>query len=258
MVFIPPEEQPIPKLYTAAADLSHGACIVVAYGEAIILYSIPLDVIQLSQTEQKADSWDVYTAPLISAEGGSEDHWLNWWDEPTVVDARNGSGTNSTHPIWPLAIRGTEIGRCEDICALAAQTQPDIIVWAFTHSSQCKTWRLHNYIDPVVPLQQYVCRDGFVHDAYSVDGTGDVIMSDAPAPARHNTIDLHVHGDQYELPAAERAITLGFDRNASGVLKRMPKALAVENDDWVDLVDVRGCDDAWYDADGDVVMFYQT
>jgi hypothetical protein len=39
-------------------------------------------------------------------------------------------------------------------------------------------------------------------------------------------------------------------------MKRMPKALAVENVDWADLVDVRGCSDAWYDGDGDVVMLH--
>jgi hypothetical protein len=32
----------------------------------------------------------------------------------------------------------------------------------------------------------------------------------------------------------------------------------VENDDWVDMVDVRGCSDAWYESDGDVVVWYGT
>jgi hypothetical protein len=55
---------------------------------------------------------------------------------------------------------------------------------------------------------------------------------------------------------AERSIVVGFDDHVSGVMKRMPKALAVENVDWADLVDVRGCSDAWYDGDGDVVMLH--
>jgi hypothetical protein len=30
----------------------------------------------------------------------------------------------------------------------------------------------------------------------------------------------------------------------------------VENDEWVELLDVRGCSEVWYDWDGDVVMWY--
>ena len=244
VVFIPPEDKAVPRLYTAAADLSQGARIVVTYGDTIVLYSVPPDVIALSQREQKAETRVVDIQPPVSIEGRSQNHWLNWWDEP-----------RDHNTIWPLAIRGTTIGRLKGICELAAQTRPDIIIWAFTHASHCKTWRLRNFVDPVIRTQQYVCRDRIVHDLYSVDDTGDVIMRDAPAP---DGIDLHVQGEHDERPSAERSIMLGFDGNASGVLKRIPKALAVENDDWVDLVDVRGCSDAWYEGDGDVVMFYGT
>ena len=50
---------------------------------------------------------------------------------------------------------------------------------------------------------------------------------------------------------------VGFDGCDSGVLKRVPKALAVENDEWVDFVDVRGCVDAWYEGGGDVLVWYE-
>ncbi|KAF2031781.1 DUF221-domain-containing protein [Setomelanomma holmii] len=257
IVFIPSGNTQVPRLYSAAADLSEGARIVVAFGETIMLYSVPPEVIRLSQMEQKAESWDVYTAPPFSSEGRSENHWLNWWEGSAAVGTASRAGTDQPNTIWPLAIDGTEIGKCDNICELAIQTRPDIIIWAFTHNSQCWMWRLHNYVDPVIRLEFRVCRDGVVHDEYSVDETGDVIMTDAPTSPSHKAIDLRVHGDDYEHPRAERSIMVGMDGNASGVVKRMPKALAVENDDWVDLVDVRGCEDAWYDADGDVMMFHE-
>jgi hypothetical protein len=255
VIFVPLEENAVPRLYTAAADLSHGAYVVVSYGETIVLYSIPPDVITFSQMERKAQSSDAYT----SKEGLSKNHWLNWWDEPYAPNDMLRHETNECNTIWPIAIHGTNIGKLKDICELAVQTQPDITIWAFTHSSQCKSWRMRNSINPILRTKQHVCRDGIVHDSYLADKIGDVIMTDTPSSSRSCiAIDLYVRGDGDEQPRVERSVMLGFDGNASGVMKRMPRALAVENDDWVDMVDVQGCSDAWYDNDGDVVMFYGT
>ncbi|KAF1845818.1 DUF221-domain-containing protein [Cucurbitaria berberidis CBS 394.84] len=247
IVFIPPEEKVVPRLYTAAADMSQGCRVLVAYGDTIMLYSIPPDICNLSRLEQKTESWDVYTALPFSTEGRVENHWLSWWDEPFVFDPANRDNSNS---IWPIAIRGTEIGQLSGVCELAVQTQPEILMWAFTHSSQCKTWRLHNHADPIVRSKRYICRSGLVHDSYSIDDTGDVIMEDTPP------IDLHHEENESETPQAEGSVIVGFDGNASGVVKRIPKALAIENDEWVDLLDVRGASHAWFDRDGDVVICY--
>jgi hypothetical protein len=76
-MFIPPVTDAKPRLYNAAADLSHGVRVVVAFGDSIMLYSVPPDVCLLSQTEQKAKSWDVYNEPPYSTNGRQRDHWLN-------------------------------------------------------------------------------------------------------------------------------------------------------------------------------------
>lgn len=80
---------------------------------------------------------------------------------------------------WPLAIRGTQIGRLPNVTEVTIQTRPDVLIWAFSSSAQCQTWRLRNYNDLVVRTKDYVCRRGVVHHAYSVDASGDVIMKDA-------------------------------------------------------------------------------
>ncbi|KAF1942685.1 hypothetical protein EJ02DRAFT_344890 [Clathrospora elynae] len=77
VVFIPPEDKAVPRIYSAAADLSQGVRVVVAYGDSIMLYSVPPDVCGLSRLEQKAESWDIYNAPPFSTEGRKRDHWLN-------------------------------------------------------------------------------------------------------------------------------------------------------------------------------------
>ncbi|KAF2630750.1 hypothetical protein BU25DRAFT_455826 [Macroventuria anomochaeta] len=258
VVFNPPEEKVVPRAYTAAADMSSGARIVVVYGDTVMLYSIPPDVLALSRLEQAADAWDVYNAPPFSSIDRHYDHWLNWWDEPTAFDPVNRSEADSDSPIWPISLSGTEIGRLSGICELAIQTRPDILIWAFTYTSQCKTWRLHDYVDPVIRAKQFIDRSGLVHESFNVDDSRDVIMQDAPPSSiASSTIDLHVEGEEWERPMAERSVIVGFDGNASGVLKRIPKALAVENDSWVDDIDVTGCADAWFEGGGDVVTWYE-
>jgi hypothetical protein len=131
------------------------------------------------------------------------------------------------------------------------------MVWAFTLTSKCKVWRLQNYIDPITVERRIACRNGIVHNAFSTDDSGDVIMTEAPQTSQvRKSIDHRVIGDEIEAVGTDRSVLGGFDGNASGVLKKVPKALAVENDEWVDYLDVRGCSEAWYDADGDVVMWY--
>jgi hypothetical protein len=239
--FVPPEEKAVPRLYTAAADLSQGARVVVLYGETIMLYSIPPDVIAYSQMERTANGSNAQP----SGDCLPKNHWLRWWDEPPASDNTQIPDTNEPNTTWPISIRGTEIGKLKHVCELAVQTRPDITVWAFTHSSQCKSWRLRNYMDPISRKKQHVCRDGLVHDSYLTDEVRDIIMTDAPSPSRSRiAIDLPVCGAQDELPSVERPVILGLDGDASGIMKKMPRALAVENDDWVDMVDVRGCSDA--------------
>ncbi|KAJ4301166.1 hypothetical protein N0V90_003256 [Kalmusia sp. IMI 367209] len=196
IMFVPPSpENQAPRLYTSAFDMSWGARVVVVFGETLVLYNIPPDVCNLSCTEQKADSWDVYTAPPFSDQGRTDDHWLNWWDGPASSDHW---GNN---PVWPIAIRGTEVGRLKGVCEVAIQTRPDITIWGFTLDS-------HGY-DP--------------ESSVGFDGNSSQIMNS------------FIRGDRKQ------------------IVKKIPRALSVENDEWIDFLDVRGCD-AWFEENGDVMM----
>lgn len=131
VMFLPPlAGNQEPRLYTAAFDMAWGARVVVVFGDTLVLYSIPPDVCNLSRTEERADSWDVYTAPPFANGRRTEDHWLNWWDAPSP------SARPWNSPIWPVAIRGQEIGKLKSVCELAIHTKPDITIWAFALDSQ--------------------------------------------------------------------------------------------------------------------------
>ncbi|KAF2683493.1 hypothetical protein K458DRAFT_478370 [Lentithecium fluviatile CBS 122367] len=258
VMFIPPPSvngQP-PRLYTAAFDMSWGARIVVAFGDTIVLYSVPPDICNLSRAEQKAESWDVYNSPPFNDEGRTPDHWLNWWDEPCFA---NRWGDN---PIWPIAVRGTEIGTLRTVCELAISTREGITVWGFALDAQCKTWQLRNHADAVIRTRRYVCTSGVVHEAYLVDEGRDVIMTDAlslplsplpsppasPPPSESETersVGFDGCSSQLFGPETKFSHALVMGSEDSGEVKRLKGALSVENDEWVDLLDVRGCD-AWF------------
>ncbi|KAL5391354.1 hypothetical protein DPSP01_001228 [Paraphaeosphaeria sporulosa] len=270
VMFLPPcVGSQAPRLYTAAFDMSLGARVVVVFDDTLVLYSIPPDVCNLSRTEQKADSWDVYMAPPFVDEGRTEDHWLNWWDEPSPSE-RAGNST-----IWPVAIRGQEIGKLQGVSELAIHTEPDITIWGFTLDAQCKTWQMRNHADPIIHCRYYICRGGAVHEVYLTGKPGRAVATHASSASFGSR-----HGSQLSSPVTSRIASpdfiaygperpVGFDGHCSQTLhapnhgsstyseprpvKRLPGAMNVKNDEWVDFLDVRG-GDAWFEENGDVMM----
>lgn len=98
-----------------------------------------------------------------------------------------------------------------------------------------------------------------LHHAYSVDESGDIIMEDASSLEKPgSSCEFYWNGDESDITKAGRSVVPGLDGNASGVLKRIHKALAVECDPWVDFLDVKGASDAWYENDGSVIAWYGT
>jgi hypothetical protein len=253
-----------PRLYAAARDMSSGARIVVVFDDTIVLYSVPADLCLLSREEQSAQDWDVYNAPPFAEEGRNVDHWLDWCKDPVP------SNRWGTHPIWPMQIQGTEIGSLKNVCEMTISTRPDITIWAFSLEAQAKVWQARGFANAVAKERRYVCSAGVVHDAYAVDEARDVVMTDAPSLSPPASPLFSERSDTKDS-------SIGFDGCASQILatnlrspslhetcesesyssemaeKRIPKALSVENDRWVECLDVSGCD-AWYEGNGDVVV----
>jgi hypothetical protein len=91
-----------------------------------------------------------------------------------------------------------------------------------------------------------------VHQSYSVDHDGDVIIRDA------DTSHVQTEDAEYLARSPDPEAILGLDGHTSqGATKFLPKALHIEQDAWVELLDLRGCT-AWYTAEGDVVLDEET
>lgn len=132
VAFIPPSVgDHAPRLYTPAFDMSRGLRVVVVFGEKIMLYSIPPDVCEFSRAEKKAESWSSHSVPLFANEEEcSGDQWTEWWNNTTSRERENNAS------IWPIAVRGQQIGILKGVCEVTITTRPDITIWAFTVYSQ--------------------------------------------------------------------------------------------------------------------------
>jgi hypothetical protein len=224
---VPPYKSAIASVYTSAFDMTWGARIVAAYGDTITLYNIPPDVLDFSCFEHDTE---VSCRSIILGRQARRE-WLDWRNnESASAPSINLDANSDRDGIWPLAIGGTEVGKLEGVCALAVQSVPGVSVWAFSRSGQCKSWRAGGCVDASVRDEEFVCRSGFVHD-------------------------VHEKHDEDRGQSSQQPAMVDVGRSRSGELEMMPKVLAVENDEAVEDVDVRGCLDAWYNEDGDVGMF---
>ncbi|OCL13150.1 hypothetical protein AOQ84DRAFT_124757 [Glonium stellatum] len=230
ILLVPPEPDDVPRIYATAADLSWGARVVVAFGDTVVLYSVPPDVFLLSKLEQKAESPEIFASTAFGSEAQTRDWWLNWWQkqdlplQPYLPDK---------NPIWPLGVRGTVIGTVNGLIELAIYTSPELTIWAFALDGRAVTWQVDSGQRPLVTAERNVGRDGRVNDQYEVDMEGDIVMA-----------DMETDGER----------SVGFDGHDSTLLPKIPGELRVDNDDYVDSVNISS-GEAWYDENGDIVMF---
>lgn len=147
--FVPPMVGLTPKLYAATKDLSQGLYVVAAYDDILMLYSVPSEVYKVTRFDKEAETGESGTARPLSTEERRQNHWQDWWDEPSVLASTAQDRGDYGESKRPTTVRGTEISRLSGICELSIQTQPDILIWAFTAYSQCKTWRLRSHPGPI-------------------------------------------------------------------------------------------------------------
>jgi hypothetical protein len=218
---VPPYKSAIASVYTSAFDMTWGARIVAAYGDTITLYNIPPDVLDFSYFEHDTErSWTL--GRQVRRE------WLDWRSNESASAPSIDSDANSDRDgIWPLVVGGTEVGKLEGVCALAVQSVPGVSVWAFSRSGQCKSWLAGGCVDALDHDECFVCSSGFVHDVH----------------------DKH---DEDGGQGSQQSAMVDVGKSRPGEVERLPKVLAMENDEAVEDVDVRDCLDAWYNEDGDV------
>ncbi|CAG8009013.1 unnamed protein product [Penicillium nalgiovense] len=134
----PPADLPVPTTFTAGSDLRWGLRVVAAYGDRLVLYSIPLDVFNVIRKERERQSDGVM---------GASDLALDWYVDSegsrkrgeSLMQNQNGDwefllsvSYRPTAMMWPFKIYGKEIGSVKGTVELALQSSKGgVRVWAF-------------------------------------------------------------------------------------------------------------------------------
>ncbi|KAJ5373014.1 hypothetical protein N7517_005020 [Penicillium concentricum] len=133
-----PKDLPIPTTFTAGSDLRWGLRVVAAYGDRLVLYSIPLDVFNMIRKERERQGDGVM---------GDSDLAPDWYvdsertrkQRESLVQNQNGEwefvlsvSYRPTAMMWPFKIYGKEIGSVKGTVELALQSsEGGVRVWAF-------------------------------------------------------------------------------------------------------------------------------
>jgi len=251
--FVGPDGKGSPVIYAAGSDLSWGVRIVAAYGEAdneqsIWLFCVPRDIFTDSMADQSVSSIS-FTGQSTGYAGGNSE-WMKWWDsdEPKDwLDRAQSPGPSGAirRGLWPVKVRGQEIGRCHGVVDVAIEAGPEMIVWAFGREGLAHTWQLDNGTLCKSAKRRFVVKDGTVREE---DSGGDMEMLDVSSsliPAAGTTKSHGPHNEAQEF----------LDGSFSGMLPRKRKRIEDDQDhshnhDDQDSVPLIKSDDAY----GDVLM----
>ncbi|KAJ5924641.1 hypothetical protein N7466_008828 [Penicillium verhagenii] len=147
------EQARVPTAFAIASDLSWGLRVVAAYRDHIVLYSIPLDLLNIIRKERERQSdgfmgddqardWATGTDPgefrqrrenLIQNDNGD-------WE--FVLSARYKAPSMT----WPFKVHGKEIGRMDNIVELALQSSNGgARIWAFGASGSARIFDIDTF-----------------------------------------------------------------------------------------------------------------
>jgi hypothetical protein len=187
MWFAAPSEHGSPVAYAVASEMKYGVRVVAAYGtgleQRIWLFSVPSDIFIDGMAEHGVGSM-----PFVGTSYGSEKvnrEWVEWFNNPKTqdrLDPIKGSGHGSVlkrDNIWPLPIRGQEIGRCSGLSELTIQVGLAMTIWAFTRNGVAHTWQIDEGSLGGTMSERFIARDGTVREC---DSTSKSDMTTTPSP----------------------------------------------------------------------------
>lgn len=186
--FAGPQDQGSPVAYTGGIDLRQGVRVIAAYGRGveqnIWLFSVPPDVFTESQAENEGINLP-FSGISSGTYCGNRD-WVKWWCNVNLQDLTEPT-YGAPHAItvrqdrlWPVQVRGQEVGKCHGVVDLAIAPGPEMTIWAFGKDGLAKTWQIDDgNLDLTTHTKILIMRDGTIRE---IDGAGDTQMIDSPSP----------------------------------------------------------------------------
>ncbi|KFZ00202.1 hypothetical protein V500_01127 [Pseudogymnoascus sp. VKM F-4518 (FW-2643)] len=226
-----------PVAYAAACDLRWGVRVVAAYGlgreQTIWLFSVPIDVFTdgHGRGEQPHIINSVSTISRETARGNAD--WMPWWgnDGNRFLEWPSFGYGSRTNMMWPLQVRGQQVGQCAGLVDLAIHTGSGVgvTIWAFTRQAVALTWKLDSGTPHQDHTQRLVVHDGTVRE---IDGDGDIEMCNSPVSRSGSHFD--------PTPSQQEQ----FDGTASRLFPEVTRSSRRRRNSW----------SLEQDAEGDVLM----
>ncbi|KAF0324376.1 F-box domain-containing protein [Colletotrichum asianum] len=172
-----------PTVYAASTDLRHGVRVVAVFPtthtteessqeaekQLVVCYTIPPDVFR-----------DISFYGTLEDLDGAVAQWRWWWPKPSILSFV--AAHNTAHPTasshdslsFPIDVPSQHVDVCSDIIALAVDSGPDMLIWAFSAEGLGRCWALNTGRQPRT-TRASTQADGSLRE---IDCDGDILMPD--------------------------------------------------------------------------------
>lgn len=142
-------ENRVPTAFAVASDLRWGLRVIAAYQDRIILYSIPLDVLNIVRRERERQS-DGVMGDDPARDGGDSEEFRR---RENLIQNANGDWEfllsaryKPASMTWPFKVYGKEIGHMDNIVELALQSSNGgARIWAFGSSGSARIFDIDTF-----------------------------------------------------------------------------------------------------------------
>ncbi|OGM45743.1 hypothetical protein ABOM_005423 [Aspergillus bombycis] len=198
-----------PTVFAAGSDLNWGLRVVAAYGDRIVLYSVPLDVFNVIRRERErqgenvmgdsdlARDWFLDSERSRKGRGSLAPNQNGDWDFLLSVSYR------PTAMMWPFKIYGKEIGRVKNVVELSLQAaHGGARIWTFGASGQTNIFDVDTFTSSTqqaadIPYKSYCIEaDGSVASAEMLKRSDTSLSSPLSSRKRKHIETLEDFGGQ--------------------------------------------------------------
>jgi hypothetical protein len=181
-----PEGKGSPVAYAGSLDLGCGVRVVAAFGsgseQVIWFYSVPGDVFAANKGFQFVLGDSYIQTWSNGASHSRNSDWLDWWPDrglhEWLSDAQDPLAGILPRSVWPVKIRGQEIGTCPALVDIAVDSGPSMTVWAFSKEGIARVWKINDGNNARMRAI-WISRDGTIRE---FDAEGDLEMIDVSRP----------------------------------------------------------------------------
>lgn len=258
-----------PIAYAGGSDLRWGVRIAAAFGtgceQTIWLFSVPSDIFTADQTANNLSGGPAW--PSTSVDGDKQNsEWLDWWPDDGLKEwlkqHKPEDPIPGIHPssVWPVKIRGQEIGKCTGVVDLAVDSGQNMIVWAFSRAGVAKCWKMDSGSSESMKDWR-VIRDGTIRNANNEDGKGEqsLAVSDVASTSEPEILEppFPPHQETFDGPSSPALLPLLSSTNSQAEIVFSTRSARRHHIEWNEesaRYDFDASIDIDIDADGDVRM----